>query len=434
MSGRRKRRAIQESSEDEDDNPAERLDHNEANDAASLTQEVPAVEVVAVTAAEMVKSRLRERLQKSQAKAAASETKKKKSSVGDEASKVSSKRGEEQDGATKQQHQQETTIPKKKKEVPVASIPKKDSDNNNNITNQPSSSLLAMMKQVPPPPMTAVESLGNYRSNKKNTTTSTTTPSNHVTPYAGRPNRPPNPRGSVAATAAAPPPVSTRSTHNKNKTPRENVLPVTIIARPPGHDLSNSAGSTAVGGTTGPGQGQRTIINMTPITSHPPPQPPRLQRNMKLEQMVWDTLQQICQEKIKDLFVVGDDHEQPQSNNNNNTPTATTTTTLSLSSTNKTKRPVIDLTGSILKLKQTIHQHPIMMLTSEMGGGGGGGKEEELDFFDVDDEGCIVLQPVIPMFPEDFPADSQPKTWPLSVGRNDIQCFLVVCLFVWNPI
>jgi hypothetical protein len=43
-------------------------------------------------------------------------------------------------------------------------------------------------------------------------------------------------------------------------------------------------------------------------------------------------------------------------------------------------------------------------------------EEEHLDFFDTDDHGFIVLQPKIPMFPEDFTSSMEPKAWPLSVS------------------
>jgi hypothetical protein len=357
MSGRRKRRAIEESSDNEDDNRAKKLDQNDSS-AAVVTGSIP------YTAAELVKTRLRERLQKSQAKAAEIKT---KTPAGEEISKDSSKR---EDGASPQ----ETVIPKKKKETPN-SIPKKDSDNR---TDKPSSSLLAMMKHAPPPPSSVAENSGNHRS--KNT------PANHSMSYA-RPNRPPY-------TSRGPPASSAKSVHQT--TPPREVTLSTPTSRPP-----NQGGSgTGHGQTQGvPPLPQRTPTT-TPVTSHPPLQPLKPQRDVKLEQMVWDTLHQLCQEKIKDL-PVGDNDKQGTTPAFEVTPTSS-----SASSSTTKKRPPIDLTGSILKLKQTLHQHPIMLTDLE----------ESLDFFDLDDEGCIVLQPVIPMFPEDFPADSQQREWPLSVS------------------
>ena len=39
-------------------------------------------------------------------------------------------------------------------------------------------------------------------------------------------------------------------------------------------------------------------------------------------------------------------------------------------------------------------------------------KHKDYDWFDLDDSGNIVLQPKIPIFPEDFPPGK--KEWPLS--------------------
>jgi hypothetical protein len=338
MSGRRKRRTIEE--------------EEESNEEAETPTSANAIESNTLSAADAVKTRLRERLERSQAKAAAS--KKSKTEGGaDDGGKNSPK------GDTSPKNQG-TVIPKKKKEAPSA-IPKKDTDG----TNKPTSSLLSMMKQAPPPPA-AHTTAATDMSNKPRPAYPS---GNYNTPYS-RTNRPPhhphpsNPRGFPQRPADANAPL-----------PREIVMP----------------GST---GDSGPVQTLNQAYS-TPAASRPPPQPNKPQRNAKLEQMVWDTLHEVCQDRIKDLPVG---------------PNVTEPSTPTFDPSSSKKRQGVDMSGSILKQKQTMHQHPVVMLQTTTDA------EEDLDFFDLDDDGCIVVQPIIPMFPEDFPNDAKTKTWPLSVS------------------
>ncbi|KAG7341467.1 hypothetical protein IV203_023419 [Nitzschia inconspicua] len=344
MSGGRKRRSIQEDSEEDDD------------EMASPMKTAAPEESNPLSAAALMKNRLRERLERSEAKAAAN--KKRKSDDDD---------GKNNDSANDEVGSKVNAIPKKKKE-PTAVIPKKDPESG---SNKPSSSLLAMMKQAPPPPSAAADSSTANRSKLP--------PGNHNTSFS-RPNRPPHQHPSQSLPRGRPSYQSNRGAENYHP-PRDIATPVV-----PSSGLSNS----------GPGKGPPQNTVAAPVGSHPSPQPPRPKRNAKLEQMVWDTLHEVCQDQIKD-FPVGF---------NNDTDKASSIPTFEAPSTNK-RRQGVDMSGSILRMKQSSTQHSVIILPSTEA-------EEDLDFFDLDNEGCIVVQPVIPMFPEDFPNDSEQKSWPLS--------------------
>jgi hypothetical protein len=329
MSG--KRRVINDSDDDSDD---------KAHDGASPLKSSPAVFDV--------KSQLKKRLEQTQARAAAS--KKRRLDQEQEKEKQQSKLSEEQST-------EKIIIPKKTKNVDASTA-----------SSSSAPSLLSAMKQNP------TDSKGNSKFSAP--TSMAVIPGSR----AGSPSTRP-----VASSAVS----NNPPTQGHNASLHGN------------HPYKDRQSDRTFDRMQPPRSSTPIIHQQQQEPQQPPPSTlrasnetkPPIPRNIKLEQMIWDSLDVLCQSHSKDLSSGPIAHPS----------------LYSTSSQDESSNPTIDMSASLIRSKQS--QNPIE-------------NDENLDFFDLDDQGYIVMQPTIPMFPEDFPVDSEQKTWPLSVRFPSIRMAL----------
>ena len=309
------------------------------------------------TAANLVKNRLKLRLEQSQARSAAS---KKRKLEQDE--KGSNNKTEQED--TTATTTKEIAIPKKKLSNNIThggtSIPKK-TDNKNDTSGEKPSLLSAMQKSLGGPPGRSQQQQQQQQ--------------HQLYQHPKRP-RSPIRRPQYAAGGPSSPPRTYQQLQQQQHNDR---IPLEVnIMQSPGYSATPSGtGLTPNPNPPTPSEQQKQQQQQQQQQQTP--------KSVKLQDMVWNTLEELCQTQIQDL--------------------GTQNSFTSMSYQDDWRggggdASYIDMSGSLLRNKRSQKKS----------------EGEDYDFFDLDNEGRIVVEPKVPMFPEDFTSTSKVKQWPLSVS------------------
>jgi hypothetical protein len=185
--------------------------------------------------------------------------------------------------------------------------------------------------------------------------------------------------------------------------------------------VGDNSSSIVSHGTNGP--------ETTPPPAPPPPPPPppitdeqrrHVERSHKVKLMIWKALNELCDEMAQ---LQGRPFAAPTSNRvsstginggmegtgrdgGNNSGKASNNYSANDDGSNNRG---IDTSASFLKEYRAASGPPSLPSSAA----NNAGTNQSYEFFDLDEAGNVVLPPKIPMFPEDFPVNSDAKPWPL---------------------
>jgi hypothetical protein len=349
------------------------------------------------TAANLVKNRLKQRLEQSQARAAAS----KKRKLEQEEKGSNNKTGQEDTTTTTKT----IAIPKKKPSNNTAvqggtSIPKK-TDNKNDITSGDKPSLLSAMQKSMGGPSGWSQQQQQQQQQQQ---------------LYQHPKRPWSPvrRPQYAAGGPSSPPRTHQQQQQYNQQHNDRIPLEVNAIQSPGYSAITPSGG---GLTSNPNPPTTSEQQQQQQQQQQQKQQQQRQtpKSSKLQDMVWNTLEELCQTQIQEL---GTQHP------------FTSATYQDDYRGGGGESSEVDMAGSILRNKRLQKNR----------------EGEDYDFFDLDGEGRIVVEPKVPMFPEEFTNASKVKRWPLSVrflgfffmyqldGSSSFHHFTVCSLTVFETI